>query len=62
MKHLLITILLFICVWADAQVQKNVVVELFSNTRCSVCGALEPGIFNTLNPVSYTHLDVYKRQ
>jgi hypothetical protein len=49
MKHLLITILLFICVWADAQVQKNVVVELFSNTRCSVCGALEPGIFNTLN-------------
>jgi len=49
MKHLLITILLFICVWADAQVQKNVVVELFSNTRCSVCGALEPEIFNTLN-------------
>jgi len=49
MKYLLITILLFIGIRVDAQVQKNVVIELFSNTRCSICGALEPGIFNTLN-------------
>ncbi len=49
MKYLLITILLFIGVRVNAQVQKNVVVELFTNTRCSTCGGLEPGIFNTLS-------------
>ncbi len=37
MKYLLITILLFIGIRVDAQVQKNVVIELFSNTRCSIC-------------------------
>jgi hypothetical protein len=49
MKKLLTSLLLLSNMLTEAQVPKNVVVELFSNTRCSVCGALEPEIFNTLN-------------
>lgn len=48
MKHLTIVITLFTCFCANAQVPKNVIVELFTNSRCSTCGALEPGIMNTL--------------
>ncbi|MBL7801607.1 MAG: T9SS type A sorting domain-containing protein [Chitinophagales bacterium] len=48
MKHLLIIITLITCLWANAQVPKNVIVELFTNSRCSTCGALEPGIMNTI--------------
>ena len=29
---------------------------------CGIMGALLTGVFNSPNPVSYTHLDVYKRQ
>jgi len=32
-----------------AQVQKNVVVEHFTNTRCGICASRNPGFFTNLN-------------
>lgn len=32
-----------------AQVPKKIIVEHFTNTRCSICASLNPGFYNTLN-------------
>lgn len=55
MKHLsyLKAALLFIIIFSEtlhyAQVQKNVVVEHFTNTVCSICASRNPGFFTNLN-------------
>ena len=54
MKKTLFLSLAFNFLIAEAQVPKNVVVEVFTNTRCSTCGAKDPGIYRTIH--SYPNL------
>lgn len=49
MKNVLTSLLLFFAVTMVAQVPKNVVVEHFTNSRCSVCASRNPGFFTNLN-------------
>jgi hypothetical protein len=45
----LILILLFSFQTQQAQVARKVVVEHFTNTRCSICGSRNPALFNNLS-------------
>lgn len=49
MKYLNVFALIIVGFSASAQVPKKVVAELFTNTRCSICGALDPNIVNVLH-------------
>lgn len=49
MKKLFTFLFLAFSLCVSAQVQKNVIVEIFTNTRCSTCGFREPQIFNSLS-------------
>lgn len=49
MKTILISLLLLLQVSAFCQVPKKVVAELFTNTRCSICGAKDPNIFRVIH-------------
>jgi hypothetical protein len=49
MKNVFTSLLLFFAVSMIAQVPKNVVVEHFTNTLCSVCASRNPGFFTNLN-------------
>jgi len=48
MRHLFLYALLTCSVITYSQVNRQVVSELFSNTRCSICGAKDPGIYQAL--------------
>lgn len=48
-KNVLTNLFLFLAVSMVAQVPKNVVVEHFTNTRCSICASRNPGFFSNLN-------------
>ena len=47
--HLLIIGFLFISIHIHAQVSKKVLVEHFTNTRCSICASRNPGFYSNLN-------------
>lgn len=49
MKNVFTSLLLFFAVSMIAQVPKNVVVEHFTNSRCSTCASRNPGFFTNLN-------------
>jgi hypothetical protein len=49
MKNVFTSLLLLFAVSMIAQVPKNVVVEHFTNSRCSVCASRNPGFFTNLN-------------
>jgi hypothetical protein len=49
MKHVFLILIVFISTILEAQVPRNVVVEVFTNTRCSTCGVKDPGIFRTIH-------------
>ena len=49
MKTILISLLLLLQVSAFCQVPKKVVAELFTNSRCSICGAKDPGIYRAIH-------------
>jgi hypothetical protein len=49
MKNVFTSLLLFFAVSIIAQVPKNVVVEHFTNSRCSTCASRNPGFFTNLN-------------
>lgn len=49
MKNVFTSLLLFFAVSMIAQVPKNVVVEHFTNSRCSICASRNPGFFSNLN-------------
>lgn len=49
MKNIFTGLFLFFAITMVAQVQKNVVVEHFTNTRCGICSSRNPGLFSNLN-------------
>lgn len=49
MKNVFTSLFLFFAISMVAQVPKNVVVEHFTNTRCSICASRNPGFFTNLN-------------
>ncbi|MFK7948350.1 MAG: hypothetical protein AB8G11_12240 [Saprospiraceae bacterium] len=49
MKNIFTGLFLFFAMTMVAQVQKNVVVEHFTNTRCGICSSRNPGLFTNLN-------------
>ena len=49
MKTILTSLLFLLCTCAFSQVPKKVVAELFTNTRCSICGAKDPKIYSAIN-------------
>lgn len=49
MKNSIFIFSLLMATTIAAQVPRNVVVEVFTNTRCSICGAKDPGIFHTIH-------------
>lgn len=49
-KQLLTFCLVLASTWVvNAQVARNILVEHFTNTRCSVCGSRNPGFYQNLN-------------
>ena len=48
MKTILTSLLLLLQVSAFCQVPKKVVAELFTNTRCFICGAKDPNIVKVI--------------
>lgn len=60
MKNVFTSLLLFFAVSMVAQVPKNVVVEHFTNSRCSVCASRNPGFFTNLkNHPNAIHLAIH---
>lgn len=49
MKNVFTGLFLFFAMTMVAQVQKNVVVEHFTNSRCGICANRNPGLFSNLN-------------
>lgn len=49
MKNVFTSLFLFFAITMVAQVQKNVVVEHFTNSRCGICANRNPGLFTNLN-------------
>src|SRR5688572_6916976 len=60
MKKLTLLSLIFISSVAIAQVPKKVIVEHFTNTKCSICASKNPGFYTNLaaHP-GVLHLSVY---
>jgi hypothetical protein len=60
MKNVFTSLFLFFAVSMIAQVPKNVVVEHFTNTRCSICASRNPGFFTNLgNNPNVIHLAIH---
>lgn len=49
MKNIFLAIVLLSCPFIHAQVPKKVVVEHFTNSKCSICASLNPGFYTNLN-------------
>lgn len=60
MKNVFTSLFLFFAITMVAQVQKNVVVEHFTNTRCGTCANKNPSLFTNLdNNPNVIHLAVH---
>ena len=49
MKNLLFSNFLFLSIFGISQVQQNVIIEHFTNTRCGICGVRNPGLYTNIS-------------
>lgn len=60
MKHFFIAALFFTCSTLVAQVPKKIIVEHFTNTKCSICASKNPGFYTNLsNHPGVLHLAIH---
>ncbi|UPT68492.1 MAG: T9SS type A sorting domain-containing protein [Sphingobacteriales bacterium JAD_PAG50586_3] len=60
MKHFFIAALFFSCSALVAQVPKKIIVEHFTNTKCSICASKNPGFYTNLsNHPGVLHLAIH---